>query len=406
MTTLIAAENHIALFALLCAICALVIYLEQKYAWAAKITGCIMVLLITLVLSNLKVIPESAAAYDFVGAYLVPMALPLLLFKADIKSILKDSGRLTVLFLIGAIGTCAGSVIAFFVVSGQIQEAPKFIAMITGSYIGGGINFVAMADNYGASGTTVATANVADALTMMFFFFALMVIPSIQFFRKHWLHPHEDRIEAVNAVGEDKGEAATSAAAYWGKREISLFDIAFEIGLSLVIVAVAAPISEFFSTVIPTSNFVLNFFNALLGSKYLIITLLSVAVATAFSDKLSKIGGAQEMGTYFIYLFFATMSAPVSIRLLVGDAPWFFVACMIIVIINIVFVLAGAKFLHFGIEEAMVCSNANIGGGSTAMALAIAKNWTALIIPGLLVGTLGNVIGNFFGILMGTLFGA
>ena len=37
MTTLIAAENHIALFALLCAICALVIYLEQKYAWAAKL---------------------------------------------------------------------------------------------------------------------------------------------------------------------------------------------------------------------------------------------------------------------------------------------------------------------------------------------------------------------------------
>lgn len=362
--------------------------------------------MITLVLSNLKVIPESAAAYDFVGTYLVPMALPLLLFKADIKSILKDSGRLTVLFFIGAIGTCAGSVIAFFIVSNQIQEAPKFIAMITGSYIGGGINFVAMADNYGATGTTVATANVADALTMMFFFFALMVIPSIRFFRKHWLHPHEDKIEAVNASGEDNGEAVTSAAAYWGKREISLFDIAFEIGLSLVIVAVATPISEFFSTVIPTSNFILNFFNALLGSKYLIITLLSVIVATAFSDKLSKIGGAQEMGTYFIYLFFATMSAPVSIRLLVGDAPWFFVACMIIVIINIVFVLVGAKLLHFGIEEAMVCSNANIGGGSTAMALAIAKNWTALIIPGLLVGTLGNVIGNFFGILMGTLFGA
>ncbi len=405
MTTLISADNHIALFALLCAICAIVIFLEQNYKWAAKITGCIMVLLITLVLSNLRVIPESASAYDFVGNYLVPMALPLLLFKADIKSILKDSGRLTILFLIGAVGTCVGSVIAFLITSGHIHEAPKFIAMITGSYIGGGINFVAMADNYGASGTTVATANVADALTMMFFFFALMVIPSIKFFRKHWLHPYEDKIAEVTAK-EDGTKAATSAGAYWGKREISLFDLAFEIGLALVIVAAATPISEFFSTTIPTSNFVFNFFNALLGSKYLIITVISVALATIFSDKLSKIGGAQELGTYFIYLFFATMSAPVSIRLLVGDAPWFFVACMIIVIINIVFVLLGAKFMHFGIEEAMVCSNANIGGGSTAMALAIAKNWTELIIPGLLVGTLGNVIGNFFGILIGTLFGA
>lgn len=404
MTTLISADNHITLFALLCAICAIVIFLEQNYKWAAKITGCILVLLITLVLSNLRVIPESAAAYDFVGNYLVPMALPLLLFKANVKSILKDSGRLTVLFLIGAVGTCVGSAIAFFVTSGFIHEAPKFIAMITGSYIGGGINFVAMADNYGASGTTVATANVADALTMMFFFFALMVIPSIRFFRKHWLHPYEDKIEAASENQE--GKAATSAAAYWGKREISLFDLAFEIGLSLVIVAVSTPISEFFAAVIPTSNFFFNFFNALLGSKYLIITVISVVIATIFSERLEKVGGAQELGTYFIYLFFATMSAPVSIRLLVGDAPWFFVACMIIVVVNIIFELVGAKLLHFGIEEAMICSNANIGGGSTAMALAIAKNWTELIIPGLLVGTLGNVIGNFFGILMGTLFGA
>ena len=42
-----------------------------------------------------------------------------------------------------------------------------------------------------------------------------------------------------------------------------------EIGLSLVIVAVSTPISEFFSTVIPTSNFVFNFFNALLWKQIL-----------------------------------------------------------------------------------------------------------------------------------------
>lgn len=148
MSTLISAENSIGLFAVLSAICALAIFLEQRYAWASKVTGCIMVLLATLVLSNLHIIPESASAYDFVGSYLVPMALPLLLFKADIKSIVKDSGRLIILFLIGAVGTCVGAAVAYFVISGRIEEAPKFIAMITGSYIGGGINFVAMADNY------------------------------------------------------------------------------------------------------------------------------------------------------------------------------------------------------------------------------------------------------------------
>lgn len=400
--SLISAENSIAIFAILSAICFLAIYLEQKYVWASKLTGCIMVLLVTLVLANLHIIPTSAAAYDFIGGYLVPMALPLLLLKADIRAIIKDSGRLIILFLIGAVGTCVGAAMAFPIIASHVEQAPQFIAMITGSYIGGGINFVAMADNYGASGTTIATANVADALCMMFFFFALMVIPNLAFFRKHWKHPIEDKI-AAESIDSSKG---TTAGAYWSKKEISLRDISFEIALSAVIVAVATPLADLFASTIPDSNIVFYFFNALLGSKYMIITLFSVAVATVFGKQLSSLGGAQEIGTYLIYLFFASMSAPVVFADLVGDAPFFFVACIIILIVNIIFELAGAKLLHFGIEDAMVCSNANIGGGTTAAAMAIAKNWESLILPGLLVGTLGNVIGNFFGILMGTIFGA
>ena len=402
MTTLISADNSIALFAILSAICFLAIFLEQRFKWASKLTGCILVLLATLIMANLHIIPTSASVYDFVGAYLVPMAIPLLLFKADIKAIVRDSGRLIILFLIGAVGTCVGAAAAFPIIAKHVEQAPQFIAMITGSYIGGGINFVAMAENYGASGTTVSTANVADALTMMFFFFALMVIPNLKFFRKHWKHPIEDKL----AAEEGETKASTNAAAYWSKKEISLKDIAFEIGLSAVIVAVSTPLAELFTRIIPTTNVVFYFFNALFGSKYMIITLFSVAVATIFSKRLSKMGGAQEIGTYFIYLFFATMSAPVVFADLVGDAPFFFIACIIILIVNIAFELIGAKLLKFGIEDAMICSNANIGGGTTAAAMAIAKNWESLILPGLLVGTLGNVIGNFFGILMGTIFGA
>ena len=174
----------------------------------------------------------------------------------------------------------------------------------------------------------------------------------------------------------------------------------------MVIVAVSTPLADFFSAAIPTGNFFLNFCNALLGSKYLIITLIAVVAATVFHKQLNEIKGAQEFGTYFIYMFFATMSAPVSLRLLVNDAPIFFVCCIIIVGVNIIVTLVFTKLLKFGIEDAMVASNANVGGASTAAALAIAKGWDSLVVPGILVGTLGNVIGNICGILIGTIFGA
>ncbi|MBU9738481.1 DUF819 domain-containing protein [Diplocloster agilis] len=402
-STLISVDNNIGLMAVLCGIVALAICLEQRYKWAAKLTGCILVLLTTLILSNLRIIPEDAPAYGFVGTYLVPMALPLLLFRANIREIAKNSGRLLILFLLSACGTMLGSVIAFFTVGRFIPEVGKFLAMITGSYIGGGINFVAMAENYGASGTMVSTANVADAITMMFFFFALMTIPSMAFFKRHFRHPIEDHlatVEGQNANGK------TNAANYWSRKEISLKDIALALGISVVIVAVSTPLADFFSAAIPTGNFFLNFCNALLGSKYLIITLIAVVAATVFHKQLNEIKGAQEFGTYFIYMFFATMSAPVSLRLLVNDAPIFFVCCIIIVGVNIIVTLVFTKLLKFGIEDAMVASNANVGGASTAAALAIAKGWDSLVVPGILVGTLGNVIGNICGILIGTIFGA
>ena len=67
MTTLISADNSIALFAILSAICFLAIFLEQRFKWASKLTGCILVLLATLIMANLHIIPTSASVYDFVG---------------------------------------------------------------------------------------------------------------------------------------------------------------------------------------------------------------------------------------------------------------------------------------------------------------------------------------------------
>ena len=37
--------------------------------------------------------------------------------------------------------------------------------------------------------------------------------------------------------------------------------------------------------------------------------------------------------------------------------------------------------------------------------LAIAKGWQAMVVPALLVGTLGYVIGNYYGIFIGTFLG-
>ena len=60
-----------------------------------------------------------------------------------------------------------------------------------------------------------------------------------------------------------------------------------------------------------------------------------------------------------------------------------------------------AKILGFSLEEAILVSNANIGGPTTAVAMAMSKGWKKYVAPIMLVGTLGYVIGNYVGLFIG-----
>jgi len=64
----------------------------------------------------------------------------------------------------------------------------------------------------------------------------------------------------------------------------------------------------------------------------------------------------------------------------------------------------GRKVLKLSVQEILVASNANVGGPATAGALASGKNWNELIVPGMLVGNLGNAIGTFVGLGMAKVF--
>ena len=75
----------------------------------------------------------------------------------------------------------------------------------------------------------------------------------------------------------------------------------------------------------------------------------------------------------------------------------------VIVLINMVITLGLGNLFKFDLEEIMLCSNANIGGPTTASDMAIAKGWTKLIGPIVLAGVWGYIIGNYLGIFMGNL---
>ncbi|MGV8981474.1 DUF819 family protein [Clostridium sp.] len=402
MHTLINADNTWALWAILTGFAALSIYLEQKYKWANKLTGCVLALLFMMILSNFKIIPTDAPTYDNVWGYVVPLAIPLLLFKADVKKIWKDSGRILTIYFISGIGTIAGAIIGFQLLKNRIPELNVLAGMMTGTYTGGSVNFAAMADHFNVAKELASAAVVADNLLMALYFFVLTAIPSIGFFKKAYKHPLMDELEKSTDSNSNKTQAAT----FWGAKEISLLDIATAVASSFIIVAVSTMIADYFNGIIHIgheSGLGLNLLVGIIGNKYLIITTLTMLLATFFSNFFGKINGSQEIGTFLIYIFFGVIGAPASISLIIHKSPLLLVFCLVIVLVNMLFSFGFGKLFKFDLEEIILASNANIGGPTTAAAMAIAKGWGALVIPVLLVGTLGYIIGNYYGIFVGNI---
>ena len=404
MNTLVSPENTWVLMSVMLISVAVSVYLEQTYAWASRISGAVIALIFALVLVNTNIIPPHAELYDdIVWGYVVPIAIPLLLLQTNIVKIWRETGRLLVIFLIGAAGTICGALIGCVFLGSAIDGLPKVAAMMTGSYIGGGVNFTALADAFKVSGTLVSSTIVADNLNMAIYFLILLAIAGNAFFRRIYTHP---LIDAVEKNGESD-EGKTLAAQYWGRKDISLRDIAMCVTYAVVVVTVSKFIGATLGTVIsPDANWFTKMCNTFLGSQYVWITLISMIFATFFEKQASSMNGAQEIGTFFIYMFFFVIGVPASIMEILTNAPLLFVFCLVMVVVNMLFCLIGGKMLGFALEDILIASNANIGGPTTAAGMAISQGWNALVGPAMLVGTLGYVIGTYLGIIVGSLLGA
>ncbi|MBR1418058.1 MAG: DUF819 family protein, partial [Synergistaceae bacterium] len=151
MNTLISPDDTWSLWAVITAWAAVSIWLEQNYKWAAQASGVIISLLGAMLLANLNIIPTDSPVYDTVWSYVVLLAVPIMLFKDDIKKIWLASGRTFLAFHISALGTIIGVMLGVLLFGNFLPELHKVAAMITGTYIGGTVNYVAMAAQFNAS---------------------------------------------------------------------------------------------------------------------------------------------------------------------------------------------------------------------------------------------------------------
>ena len=134
-----------------------------------------------------------------------------------------------------------------------------------------------------------------------------------------------------------------------------------------------------------------------------ILILSTIGIIIAQTKFISKIKGSQTLGLYLVYLFLAVIGAYCELSAVsqlqeVGATLLIFTSTAVL-IHGLVFIFIGG-LVYRDWEMISIASQANIGGGASAIALAESFNRKELILPAILVGSLGNALGTYLGFLV------
>ena len=102
-------------------------------------------------------------------------------------------------------------------------------------------------------------------------------------------------------------------------------------------------------------------------------------------------------------MFFAVTGAMGHIPTVIKVAPSLALHTMIQIATHFLFILTAGRIFRIPLREVVLASNANVGGPTTAAAMASSKGWKALVLPALLTGVFGYAIATFIGISMGNI---
>ncbi len=373
------------------------IWLEQSYRWAATISGPVLALVAAMLLSNVGVMPAEAASYEFVGDYLVPLAIPLLLMRANLVRIVRDSGWMLFAFHFSVLGTILGAAVATLLLHRRIEDVADVAALMTASYIGGGVNFFAVKETFGVSESLTNPLLVADNFIMAGMFLVLISISGNAWIRRRYAtSPLVDQVRQVTPQESDHDKAGEGERG--GSRPIGIRDISASIAIALIVVALANQTSG-----LVVRCFAPSFVASILGNLFVMIAVYSMLAATVLSTVVSRIVGYEAIGGFLLYLFLFTIGLPADIPAVIQNAPVLLLFCLIMATTNLVVTLTLGRIFKIDLEDLVICVSATLGGPPTALALTIAKGWHRLTAPALLVGIWGYVIGTMLGITVGEL---
>lgn len=386
-------SSPLAVAAAVTIITALAFWLDRHVPFFSKIGASLLVIMLGAALSNLGVIAPRSPVYDAISGPITSLAIVWLLLAVHIGDLRHAGPRMLGAFALATVATLVGAAVGWHVLGKAFgDETWRLAGAFVGTYTGGSLNFVAVGRALHLPRTLFAGATAADNLTTGIWMGACLLLPV-------WLRrlypapiPGEEGAPApalggaakaaggVSAAPSDVSSAVELAHPFFSPAPVSVLTVALLLAIGFTLLQAAQGLARLVPA-IPD-----------------VLWLTTLALVVGHLPWFARMDGAMQLGNVALHLFFAVIGiySRVADIVAVGVAVFFFTSIIVGVHGLIVFVVG--RLFRLDVGTLAVASQAAIGGPTSALAVAVSREWPALILPGVLVGLLGYAVGNYLGL--------
>jgi len=319
----------------------------------------------------------------------LPASLLLLILALDVPGILRLGPKAIIMLLAGTFGVVIGGPIAMLICGSWLpDDAWRGMAALSGSWIGGGGNMVALQEIAEASHDMMSIIIIVDVFVGSLWMAVLLYAAGV--------HEAIDRFTGANAEAITDLERRTSDYQQKTARIATLPDLMLILAIGFVGSWLAniggSELGTWWAETLPGYKDMLP----KAAWKFILITTAGVILSFTPVRRLDG-AGASRIGSVMIYLLVASIGARASFSGI--HENWAFIVMGLIwMAVHVIVLLTVARIIRAPIFFVAVGSQSNIGGAATAPVVASAFH-PSLAAVGALLAVVGYVLGTYAAIL-------
>ena len=349
--------------------------LKKVFKYAPPI---IWIYFLPMLSSGIGIIPTDSSLYSWTSKYLLPPALILLLLSSNVKILSTLGSKAIGTMLFGTLGIVIGGPISLLIFGSFLPEdAWMGLAALSGSWIGGSANMVAIGKSIGTSDNLFGNMIVIDTVVGYGWMGIVILISGHQKRIDKWNNADTRIIDELNIkMNTEDLKRPTSFNDLLTIVVVSLFFGLFSLELGKLIPDLGKVITSFGWTII-------------------LVSLIGISLSFTRLSELNN-AGASHVGNLFLYILLGTIGAKANITQ-IADLPYYIAVGVFWIFIHAIILFFGGRLLRAPMFLIATSSQANIGGVVSAPIIATVYK-KSLAPVGLLMGVIGNIIGIYAGL--------